>query len=38
MSRVFASDGQLLADLATERRIYLPISAIPEVAPLFPES
>ncbi len=31
MSRVFASDGQLLADLATERRIYLPISAIPDI-------
>ena len=31
MSRVFASDGELLADLATERRIYLPINAIPEI-------
>jgi penicillin-binding protein 1A len=31
MSRVFASDGQLLADLATERRIYLPINAIPDI-------
>ena len=31
MSRVFASDGELLADLATERRIYLPINAIPQI-------
>jgi penicillin-binding protein 1A len=29
MSRVFASDGKLLADLATERRIFMPIGAIP---------
>ena len=29
MSRVFANDGKLLADLATERRIFMPISAIP---------
>ncbi len=29
MSRVFASDGKLLADLATERRIFVPIAAIP---------
>jgi penicillin-binding protein 1A len=31
MSRVFASDGRLLADLATERRIFVPINAIPEI-------
>ena len=31
MSRVFASDGKLLADLATERRIFVPINAIPEI-------
>jgi penicillin-binding protein 1A len=31
MSRVFASNGELLADLATERRIYLPINAIPDI-------
>lgn len=30
MSRVFAGNGRLLADLATERRIYLPINAIPK--------
>ena len=29
MSRVFASDGRLLAELATERRIFVPYSAIP---------
>jgi penicillin-binding protein 1A len=29
MSRVFASDGRLLADLATERRIFMPVNAIP---------
>ncbi len=31
MSRVFASDGKLLADLATERRIFMPIGAIPPI-------
>jgi penicillin-binding protein 1A len=31
MSRVFASDGRLLADLATERRIFVPVNAIPEL-------
>jgi penicillin-binding protein 1A len=31
MSRVFASDGRLLADLATERRIFVPINAIPDI-------
>jgi penicillin-binding protein 1A len=31
MSRVFASDGRLLADLATERRIFVPISAVPDL-------
>ena len=31
MSRVFANDGRLLADLATERRIFVPISAIPTI-------
>jgi len=29
MSRVFASNGQLIADLATERRIFVPLSQIP---------
>ncbi len=38
MSRVFASDGQLLADLANERRIYLPINAIPEIVTPGPSS
>jgi penicillin-binding protein 1A len=31
MSRVFAGDGRLLAELATERRIFVPISAIPPI-------
>jgi penicillin-binding protein 1A len=31
MSRVFANDGRLLADLATERRIFVPIGTIPEI-------
>ena len=31
MSRVYANDGRLLAELATERRIFVPIAAIPEV-------
>jgi penicillin-binding protein 1A len=29
MSRVYTSDGRLLAELATERRIFVPASAIP---------
>jgi penicillin-binding protein 1A len=31
MSRVYASDSRLLAELATERRIFVPASAIPEM-------
>ncbi len=31
MSRVFASDGRLVAELATERRIFVPIQAIPDM-------
>lgn len=31
MSRVYAGDDRLLAEFATERRIFVPISAIPEV-------
>ena len=31
MSRVYAGDGRLLAELATERRIFVPISAIPDI-------
>ncbi len=31
MSRVFANDGRLLADLATERRIFVPVNAMPEL-------
>jgi penicillin-binding protein 1A len=31
MSRVYANDGRLLAELATERRIFVPIAAIPDV-------
>jgi len=31
MSRVYASDARLIAELATERRIFVPISAIPDV-------
>jgi penicillin-binding protein 1A len=31
MTRVFASDGSLIADFATERRIFVPYSAIPDV-------
>ena len=31
MSRVYAGDGRLLAELATERRIFVPYSAVPEV-------
>ncbi len=30
MSRVYAGDDRLMAELATERRIFVPISAIPE--------
>jgi penicillin-binding protein 1A len=31
MSRVYANDGRLLAELATERRIFVPINAIPDM-------
>jgi penicillin-binding protein 1A len=31
MTRVFASDGRLIADFATERRIFVPVSAIPDI-------
>ena len=31
MSRVYAGDDRLLAEFATERRIFVPISAIPDV-------
>jgi len=31
MSRVYAGDARLLAELATERRIFVPYSALPEV-------
>jgi penicillin-binding protein 1A len=31
MSRVYAGDSRLLAELATERRIFVPITAIPEI-------
>ena len=30
MSRVFAGDGRLMAELATERRIFVPFAAIPD--------
>src|SRR5580704_1273056 len=30
MSRLYAGDGRLLSELATERRIFVPISAIPD--------
>ena len=30
MSRIYAGDARLLADLATERRIFVPFSAIPD--------
>ncbi|MBX5454126.1 MAG: penicillin-binding protein 1A [Acidobacteriia bacterium] len=30
MSRVYAADGTLLTDLSTERRIFVPINAIPQ--------
>src|SRR5690242_13162021 len=29
MSRIYASDSRLLAELATERRVFIPIEAIP---------
>ncbi len=31
MSRVYAGDSRLIAELATERRIFVPITAIPEM-------
>ncbi len=31
MSRVYAGDGRLMAELATERRLFVPYSAIPEI-------
>ena len=31
MSRVYAGDARLLAELATERRIFVPVSAIPPI-------
>jgi penicillin-binding protein 1A len=31
MSRVYAGDARLMAELATERRIFVPYSAIPEI-------
>ena len=31
MSRVFAGDGRLMAELATERRIFVPYSAMPDL-------
>lgn len=31
MSRIYAGDSRLLAELATERRIFVPISAIPDI-------
>ena len=31
MSRIYASSGQLMQELATERRIFVPYAAIPEV-------
>jgi penicillin-binding protein 1A len=31
MSRVYAGDSRLLAELASERRIFVPVSAIPEI-------
>jgi penicillin-binding protein 1A len=31
MSRVYAGDGRLLAELATERRIFVPVAAIPKI-------
>ena len=31
MSRIYAGDSRLIAELATERRIFVPISAVPDV-------
>ena len=31
MSRVYAGDGRLLSELATERRIFVPVSAMPDI-------
>jgi penicillin-binding protein 1A len=31
MSRVYAGDSRLLAELATERRIFVPVTAIPDI-------
>jgi penicillin-binding protein 1A len=31
MSRIYAADGSLLAELATERRIFVPVNAIPKM-------
>ena len=31
MSRIYAGDARLIAELATERRIFVPYSAIPDV-------
>ena len=31
ISRIYASDDRLIAELATERRVFMPITAIPEV-------
>jgi len=31
MSRVFAGDSRLLSELATERRIFVPVSAVPQL-------
>ncbi len=31
MSRIYAGDERLIAELATERRIFMPVSAIPEI-------
>jgi penicillin-binding protein 1A len=34
MSRVYAGDGRLMSELATERRIFVPYSAIPDIVKL----
>ena len=31
LSRIYANDGRLLSELATERRMFIPIAAIPDV-------
>ena len=31
MTRLYAADGELVADVARERRIYLPIHAVPDL-------